>query len=447
MSDKATRYEQIMGRRARGSDDIASAFAAASHAARAAVPANNGREVAIRDVAAGVAGPALIGFVLWLFEQTRLRKLSRLRFLSRDGQVLYELSRRLAPALAPELDLEYVYSSRVTWSLAATDPTRLHTADWLFNSFMKSNAHDVCARLGLPFDTYRDSLISADVSLDPDVRADNVNQRAALQAFLRRTDVVSAAAERISAMRGLVTDYAKQHQLTATDTGLVDAGWTGRMIGSLITVCEDAGQPRPHALLWGHEPRTSGWTDPDRVAGYLYNTATGAGLKWRVPDAPFLIETFCMADHGIVTGYQRTSTGAVEPVLQAIDNPAIQDWGLALYRAALYAFCAAFPVPTTGDARPVIHAVMDAFWNHRTRIEAQTWGSYPYDSDPTGTAARHLARPITANDIVGAVAHRRLARADRAWLAGSAALSGPLGKAAHAGFATREDRSGQPATD
>ena len=27
----------------------------------------------------------------------------------------------------------------------------------------------------------------------------------------------------------------------------------------------------------------------------MYNTATGQGLRWRVPDAPFIMETFCMA--------------------------------------------------------------------------------------------------------------------------------------------------------
>jgi hypothetical protein len=41
------------------------------------------------------------------------------------------------------LDLEYVYISRLTWSLAAIDPGRLAETPWLFNSFIKSNAADV----------------------------------------------------------------------------------------------------------------------------------------------------------------------------------------------------------------------------------------------------------------------------------------------------------------
>ena len=146
--------------------------------ARTAVGVTSEHETAIRDVAAGVAAPALIAFVIWMQEQSRQRGLRRLRFLSRDGQVLYELTRRLAPSLGTGLDLEYVYSSRLTWSLAATQPDRLPEAPWLFNSFIKSNAADVCARLGLPLPQYRPAMLACGVSLDPDARADQPAQAA-----------------------------------------------------------------------------------------------------------------------------------------------------------------------------------------------------------------------------------------------------------------------------
>ena len=68
------------------------------------------------------------------------------------------------------------------------------------------------------------------------------------------------------------------------------------MAASLIRVCEAAGMARPHILFWGHEPRpATGWTDPERVGSYVYNTATGHGLGWRVPDAPFVMETSAWA--------------------------------------------------------------------------------------------------------------------------------------------------------
>jgi hypothetical protein len=259
----ASRYEQIMAAHSVRLGDLAGRFAHASRVARGEVEVTSERETVIRDVAAGVAGPALVGFVIWTQEQSRRRGLRRLRFLSRDGQVLWELTRRLAPVLGVGLDLEYVYSSRLTWSLAATQPGRLADAPWLFNSFIKSNAADVCARLGLPLAQYRPAMLACGVSVEPDARADQPAQAGALLRFVGTPEVTRAVGVRIEAMRRLVLDYAAQHRLAEADSGLVDIGWTGRMVASLIHVCEAAGMSRPHILFLGHEPRpATGWTDP-----------------------------------------------------------------------------------------------------------------------------------------------------------------------------------------
>jgi hypothetical protein len=247
--------------------------------------------------------------------------------------------------------------------------------------------------------------------------------------------------------RRLLADYAREHALAGPGTGLVDVGWTGRMIGSLIHVCEEAGMSRPHALLWGHEPRpATGWTDPQRIAAYMYNTAVGQGLDLRVPDAPFVMETFCMADHGIVSRYERDATGHVQPVLLSATNEAAAEWGLGLYRATVLAFCTDLADPGAAitrpddDIRPAVHQVMDAFWCHPTATEASAWGGYPYDSDPAGTAVRPLGRPFAIGD-------GRAAREDRAWVAGSLAMSKPEARAAYLDGAPQAELTGAPATD
>jgi hypothetical protein len=187
------------------------------------------------------------------------------------------------------------------------------------------------------------------------------------------------------------------------------------MAGSFIELCEAAGMSRPAVLFWGHEPRATGWTDPC-VASYMYNTAAGEGLQWRVPDAPFIMETFAMPDHGIVSGYREDSDGTILPELMSSANESAAAWGLGLYRSVLLAFAAALGPPegiAQGDVRPVIHQVLDAFWCRPTRAEALAWGSYPYDSDPAGTAVRPLARPFTAADQSRAAQVLRAARHER----------------------------------
>jgi hypothetical protein len=438
-----SRYERIAISHSEKPGDLAAQFAAAGRTARLTAETRSEHQAAIRDVAAGVAAPALVGCVLWMLREAQRRKLRRLLFLSRDGQVLFELAGRLAPKLHIDIDLEYVYSSRITWSLAATDPCRLSSAQWLFNSFMKSNVIDVCARLGLRVEDYLPDLAAAGVSLNPEHRADRVGQLEALQRFVDSPAIAEAATERVAAMRSLVADYAAQHGLAEPDTGLVDAGWTGRMIGSLVGVCEARGMSRPNVLLWGHEPRATGWTDPERVAAYMYDTSLGEGLDLRVPDAPFIVETFCMGDHGIVSGYRKTPAGRIEPILSAGTNSAAAAWGLEVYRSVLYAFCDALDGNLEDDVRPLVHEVMDAFWCHPTREEAEAWGSYPYDSDPSGTAARKLARAFAPTQD----GHAGWSRGDRAWLAGSLALSLPTVRTELRAVESGPDWAGAPATD
>src|ERR1035441_2117575 len=155
-----------------------------------------------------------------------------------------------------------------------------------------------------------------------------------------------------------------------------------------------AGRPTPGG---GGGARGRGCRVREGVAAYVYNTATGQGLGWRVPNAPFVMETFCMGDHGIVSGYRADAAGKTEPVLLSPVNHAAVAWGLRLYRSTLYAFCAALEGDgglNGNDVRPLVHEVMDAFWCHPTQAEALAWGAYPYDSDPAGTAVRPLARPF-----------------------------------------------------
>jgi len=106
--------------------------------------------------------------------------------------------------------------------------------------------------------------------------------------------------------------------------------------------------------------------------------------------------------------------------------------GLVLDYAAQHALAQA-------DVRPLVHEVLDAFWCCPSLTEACAWGAYPYDSDPAGTAVRPLARPFSAE--------RKVTRGDRAWMAGSLALSPAEARAAYLGQAPERELAGAPETD
>jgi hypothetical protein len=127
------------------------------------------------------------------------------------------------------------------------------------------------------------------------------------------------------------------------------------MARSFIELCGAASMSWPTALFWGHEPRANGWTDLDRVATWMCNTATGHGLQWCVPNVPFIMETLCMADYGIVSCYRKDAYGTIRPEVLPSRNDAAHAWGLRQYRSVLYAFTEALatdgPCPTVTRAR------------------------------------------------------------------------------------------------
>lgn len=408
------------------------------------------QEIAIRDVAAGVASPALVSYVLWILARTTDFGIERLCFLSRDAQVFYEIAQRLAPRLGIDIELRYVSSSRRTWSFAAADVSDLSRQDWLFNSFMRSNAEDVCARLGLSLPDFKPVLEDAGASLDPDARADEPDQAIALRRFAGSAAVAAAVGPRIQRMRELVREYAQQEGMASTTTGLVDAGWTGRMIGALTAIT--AGLPQPKVLFWAHEPRATGWSDPARLYPYTYDTGTDYGIELRVPDTPYIIETFCMSDHGIVADYRRKASGRIEGIAETQSIPAVEAWGFEIYRETIYRFCEALDdsailTMMSADIRPVISRLLHTFWITPRYEEAAAWGAYPYESDPLARATRPLARPFDPEHLRAVACGEPLDQEDRAWLQGSLALSGPAGEEAATVLAPKYTLVGAPATD
>jgi hypothetical protein len=445
-----TRYEDLLRSWGGPAVDLASAMGKASVASRQQVAALSDHEAAIRDVAAGVAAPALVGYVLWLLNHAENLGLQRLCFLSRDAQVFYEIAQRLAPRLGVATELRYVHCSRRTWNLAAADVSDLSRQDWLFNSFMRSNAADVCARLGLPLADFASRLESVGASLDPQVRSDQTEQAAALRRFVALPAVADAVGPAVRRMRTLVRDYAIQEGMTSAQTALVDAGWTGRMIGALTTVTE--GLPQPRVFFWAHEPRPTGWTDRARLRPYMYNTATGDGIDLRVPDTPYIIEAFCMSDHGIVADYKRDRDGHIEGLAERSTNPAVEAWGFHVFRSTVDEFCdrlewSVSPTDVANDLRPVISRLLHDFWMTPTQPEAAAWGSYPYDSDPLARATRSLARPFGEDHLKAVIGGEPLVQEDRAWLQGSLALSGPEGAEAAKVLSPRYAVMGAPAND
>jgi FMN phosphatase YigB (HAD superfamily) len=108
------RYEEVLEAHSFATGGLSSAIAGASRLARLTIPAEGPREAAIRDVAASVAAPILIGYALWVLFRARDQRLRHLDFAR-------PILLRVADQLNRRLGLDIEFSSLPSAEAASWD--------------------------------------------------------------------------------------------------------------------------------------------------------------------------------------------------------------------------------------------------------------------------------------------------------------------------------------
>jgi predicted HAD superfamily hydrolase len=426
-------FEELLEAHAWATVGLASAMAGASRLARLSVPVQNAREDAIREVAAGVAAPTLVGFVLWVLRRAHERGLKRLYFLSRDGQVLLGIARRLAPALHLDCELRYLYGSRQAWNLAAMSAASDDALAWIWDTTDFLSVQSLLARVGLDPEQVRDALYEAGFSPVDWRRGLSPAERQRLRSVLRNGSVHALITHRAADQRRVVLEYFRQEGiLDHTPWGVVDLGWYGSMQNALSALVSEAGGIDPvgfyFALLKGQVVDNC----PANREAYYMDERTNAGFGGAVPDIIPLMEMFCAADHGSVAGFDARA-GHVQPVLVEESNHRVVEWGLPLVRRTIESFVENLVVDDAlvdplSDVRAALTDVLRAFWIKPPATVARAWADFPWE-DGLGFDAywNPLAHAYSWKDVLRSIRHGRVMRHHRAsWPAGSLVLSAPV---------------------
>lgn len=443
---RLNRFEQLLSRDVVATAGLAGALAGASRAARLAVTVGSDHERAIRDVAAGVAAPALIGYILWIIHRAQALGLRRLFFLARDGQILHDIATRLVTRLGVDLDLHYLAVSRRSTNLAATFDVSRDETDWVFRDAPLMTVSEVLQRFGLVWDDVAGHLEAGDPGagigpgeVGPDAPwpvGTEVGRR------LRRLiengvlrDLVLANAER---ERSVVNRFLEQEGLLDDHpTGIVDFGGVGSQMRSLHTLVAATGVQPPKILLVGlDDPAAAGLmrppVDPEWVADthtWLYDHRRGRGRR-RKRGFGTCFQMFTAADHGSVTGYAEVGGGALEPVFTVATDRRNLEWGLDIVRSAVAEVTERVVldvdlVDARADLRDVTVELVDELWTRPTRAEAAAWGTFPFEgAQATPTEAAGLAHPYTLGEVARGIAEGYFPNLGwQHWYEGSLALS------------------------
>ena len=438
------RYEQKLELHSYATEGLSSAMAGASRLVRLQVPVSSSKEEALRDVAAGVVAPTLVGYVLWVLQQAQLMGLKRLYFVSRDGQILLEIARRLIGKLNFSCELRYIYGSRLSWNLPAVvslDQQQalemLKRPSWILDGTSTLSIRDFLARVSIAPEEIRDSLASVGFKEEDWSRILSPQEVQVLHPLLDKHEVSELILQKAQQKQQVLMKYLEQEGLLdSTPKGLVDVGWFGSSYDSLAALLNANGGRLDVGLFYGLKSNSHNQLDSKK--GYFFDQRTRTGFKDVLPELGIVpLEMFCSADHGTVLSFKEEGE-QVRPIFKEEHNQRIIDWGLPLVRKAVYCFTEnllldASLVNPWADVREASADVLQSFWLSPSYTEAKAWGDYPWEaghSEKTNSLAQSYPWTGVAKSFLSA----RLAYNQGFWLEGSIAQSAPPIRKAMKGF-------------
>lgn len=431
------RYEQLLCEHGWASGGLSSALAGASRLARLHTPASSPQEATLRDAAAGVAAPILIGYVLWVLQRSRDLGILKVFFCARDGQVMQEVAQHLLKRLKWPVEVAYLHVSRRAVNLAATFDVNDEESAWVFRDLGSLSPVGFLGRFDLQWEEAAAGMEALGIGQSD--RRLPAEHGIDLRKLLQSDGIRRLILERAAARRSIVMQYLQQEGLlNGSRIALVDFGGVGSQMRALHALLTEAGQPAPQLFLMGLDSPgglyggalqindTARWLADTEC--YLYDHRRQRGIK-RARGFGTCVQMFCAADHGSVTGYQ-VSDGQVKPSLAAdVDGPVV-DWGLPVVRKTLRAVIEHLVVDDDlvdprGDLREPACAAIHALWSKPTVEEAMSWGAFPIEgAEADGNVGRPLVSRYSWYSVTRGVVRRRFPNLGwQHWYEGSLRIS------------------------
>jgi len=399
------RYSAILNSFARGGIENASVYSEVCRQVREERSDTSLTELEITRVSAGVAGPVLCSYVLWVLSQSIEMGLQRLYFISRDGEILLEIARRLLPAFWPDsgLKLRYLYGSRQAWMLPSFLVSKVEIAPYLLRFLENSSLKTIFARVELILQDCEPTLLKYGLTSNDWERDLQQRDFKSVKALVMDLAIQKLIADRAEEQKTATLGYLEQEGLfDDIRYGLVDLGWTGAAKGALEKLLSIRDKPAPPCFLFGRVTDHSS-DDPSALHAYHFNIdeskGVSIGANRNLSAIYVLIEMFCASISEGLVRYEYKD-GRYVPLLRASTNEAVRAWGFQTMRDTILSFAEILAGQTSHIKSPsflspaISDVLLRAFWRTPTKQEAMVWGQFPFEEDPNGATFHRLVPPI-----------------------------------------------------
>jgi hypothetical protein len=356
----------------------------------------------LEQIACSVASPLLCSYVHWALNQAVQDKVDNLFFIARDGQILWEIAKKIQqenPSFKL-LNLKYIYGSREAWRAPSIIELDDFTLDWILNDHPNLTPKCIYGRVGLTEDffssTSNNPLSNFDIeeliplSLHPKIRH-----------WLTSSKVSRIILQESKNKRELLLKYFQQEGVFPDKSAIVEIGCTGTTQHALHRMLQNLNIPTPVNYFFGladGELITEGF----KAKTFFYNQKSGTGITPSSDYNYFLIlETFCMANHGRTLAYEQKGE-KVEAVLAIKAKYFREKKWEEFFRDKVFSTAVAYSKSNLNfDSKIAVLAcnqVFRRFLQTPSKEEALIWGSHLKEHDPTNGAVEKLVQPLTIKD-------------------------------------------------
>lgn len=343
-------------------------------------------ETVTRDIFA----PVMCDFVGWTLRSALAAGVKRLYFLARDGWIMYNTAKRIAERNEFDIELRYLYCSRMSLRNAALADLGEEAYRYLLEGGFAITPRTILGRLRLS-DSDR-AAVYADIGFTEDENTELGKAAAAeLCGKLRKSAVYNGYIRSVSqANKATTLGYLGQEGLLSDEKyALVDSGWTGSMQRMFRVL---TGKPQT-GYYFGLYAQPS--SEDGEFNAYLFDRNTPTRLVSTFNNN--LFETLCSAPHGMTIGYEQREEGYF-PVFKERDNLNSGSRLLEIQERVLYEFAETYILPTEfGDIKrrqafafPLLGRLM---YKPTAEIAAE-YGALRFSDDPAELYAFPLAVPL-----------------------------------------------------
>lgn len=437
------RYEAILQKYYLETQGISSLWAGISRYARLQIAAQNSKQRVLRDIATSVAAPILTAYVIWILQQAKVQKLARLYFLARDGEILLQIAKELAPQIYPEVELRYLYVSRQALRMPGLIAINKAFWEWMFDDtnffsidsllrrmcLNQQDAQAIFEALGYPVATWQQNLEASERQA----------LRRKLEAHQQLQELVLNVAKQ---KREILQAYLQQEKmLDGAAFGLIDVGWRGSLQISLENIFALLGTRMPVGFYFAIDKPTGGLKHQGQVQAFFFDLNQSLGMRKEI-DYRYVsaMEVFCAGCEGTTLEYTIQTDGSILPKLKHQQNQPALDWGLEFFQKSVLMFVQTLVRRSPDQSalmrspkllRESLDRLFLSFNDDITPEEADAFRDCPFFDDPNELYHFYWAMPLRLKDIYKyAIAQREGLNVHRnAWYKASLQVSSPLAKA------------------